>query len=165
MFCNFFLLKYYLWHPYWFKLYKSIVMDDDKLIENFKFWVDQDVIYCKVLNDLTDLDDRYKAKDIEHIFLNKIFTLSKDVHMPILIDLKDLNFSNAIKAFTFLSKNTLIKSLVLSKTFLVNSYKLKMLLNIQSFVCNPSLPDVIFKDDKSAIQYCIEDNRTYNSLN
>ncbi|WP_292949315.1 hypothetical protein [Olleya sp. UBA1516] len=140
-------------------------MDDDKLIENFKFWVDQDVIYCKVLNDLTDLDDRYKAKDIEHIFLNKIFTLSKDVHMPILIDLKDLNFSNAIKAFTFLSKNTLIKSLVLSKTFLVNSYKLKMLLNIQSFVCNPSLPDVIFKDDKSAIQYCIEDNRTYNSLN
>jgi len=165
VFCNFFLLKYYLWHPYWFKLYKSIVMDDDKLIENFKFWVDQDVIYCKVLNDLTDLDDRYKAKDIEHIFLNKIFTLSKDVHMPILIDLKDLNFSNAIKAFTFLSKNTLIKSLVLSKTFLVNSYKLKMLLNIQSFVCNPSLPDVIFKDDKSAIQYCIEDNRTYNSLN
>lgn len=164
MFCNFFLLKYYLWHPYWFKLYKSIVMEDDKLIENFKFWVDHDVIYCQILSDLTDLDDN-KIKDIEHIFLNKIFMLSKDVHMPILIDLKELNFSNAIKVFTFLSKNTLIKSLVLSKTFLVNSYKLKMLLNIQSFVCNPSLPDVIFKDDKSAIQYCIEDNRTYNSLN
>ncbi|MEL0645213.1 hypothetical protein V6251_12535 [Olleya sp. Ti.3.14] len=140
-------------------------MMDDKLIENFKFWVDQDVIYCKILNDLTDLDDSCKAKDIEHIFLNKIFTLSKDVHMPILIDLRGLKFSSAIKSFTFLSKNTLIKSLVLSKTFLVNTYKLKMLLNIQSFVCNPALPDVIFKCNKSAIQYCIEDNKTYNSLN
>lgn len=139
-------------------------MEDDKLIENFKFWVDHDVIYCQILSDLTDLDNN-KIKDIEHIFLNKIFMLSKDVHMPILIDLKELNFSNAIKVFTFLSKNTLIKSLVLSKTFLVNSYKLKMLLNIQSFICNPSLPDVIFKCNKSAIQYCIEDNRTYNSLN
>ena len=98
MFCNFFLLKNYLWHPYWFKLYKSIVMEDDKLIENFKFWVDHDVIYCQILSDLTDLDDN-KIKDIEHIFLNKIFMLSKDVHMPILIDLKELNFSNAIKVF------------------------------------------------------------------
>ena len=109
-------------------------MMDDKLIENFKFWVDQEVIYCQILNDLTDLDDDNKIKDIEHIFLNKIFMLSKDVHMPILIDLKELNFSNAIKVFKFLSKNTLIKSLVLSKTFLVDSYKLKILLNIQSFI-------------------------------
>ncbi|MFQ3238094.1 MAG: hypothetical protein ACI9NI_000369 [Olleya marilimosa] len=140
-------------------------MMDDRLIENFKFWVDQEVIYCQILNDLTDLDDDNKIKDIEHIFLNKIFMLSKDVHMPILIDLKELNFSNAIKVFKFLSKNTLIKSLVLSKTFLVNSYKLKILLNIQSFICNPALPDVIFKCNKSAIQYCIDDNRTYNSLN
>lgn len=161
----FFLFQNYLWHLYWFKVFKSIVMDNDKLIENFKFCVDQNVIYCKVLNQFTDLNDKCQAKDLEHIFLNEIFRLSKDVHMPILFDLEDLNFSNTIKAFTFLSKNTLIKSLVLSKTFLVSSFKLKMLLNIHSFVCNPALPDVVFKDVESAKQYCIEDNKTYNSLN
>ncbi len=137
-------------------------MGSNNITDNFKFWSDQNIIYCKVYNDFTGA---YHTDELENVFLNEIFKLSKDVHMPILINLEALSISSSIKVFRILSKNALIKSLVLSKTFLVNSYFLKSLLNIQSVICNPVVPDSIFKDPNSAVNYCVNDNKTYNSLN
>ncbi|QXP59360.1 hypothetical protein [Olleya sp. HaHaR_3_96] len=137
-------------------------MVNEKLTDNFKFWVDHNVIYCKIFNDFDGVSD---VEDVDNIFLNAIFRLSRDVHMPILFNLEELNSATSIKVFRYLSKSRLLKSLALSKTFLVNSYKLKLLLDLHSFMCNPSIPDLIFKDFNAAIKYCKNDNRAYNSLN
>lgn len=137
-------------------------MENERLVNNFKFWVDKEIIHCKIFN---NFDGTKEIDDLENIFLNQIFKLSGDVHMPILFDMEDLSFTNAIKVFKFLSNNTLIKSLVLSKTFLVHSLPSQISLNIQSFLCNPGAPDLIFKNSKSAVKFCINDTRTYNSLN
>ncbi len=136
-------------------------MKKQLLINDLKFWVDQNVIYCKVFNTFSDCN---RPEDLDQIFNEAITKLSEGVHMPILFNLEALDFNNAVRVFKLLSKNRIIKSLTLSKTFLVNSFKLSVLLKVVSFFCNPAMPDLIFVDTTSAIKFCIEDNQAYNSI-
>ncbi len=136
-------------------------MENNRLANYFKFRVDQNIIFCNVSN---DFNDKWLDKDLEEIFSNTISKLSQGTHMPILINLRALDFYAGIKVFKFLSNNSKIKSIVLSETFLVNSYRLKLFLIVQNIMDLTIIPDAIFKNFQPAMQYCNKNNKMYNAL-
>ncbi|WP_452229745.1 MULTISPECIES: hypothetical protein [unclassified Lacinutrix] len=136
-------------------------MENKKLTNSFKFRVDQNIIFCNVFNDLNEKD---LDNDLEEIFVQAISKLSRGTHMPILINLEALDFYTGIKAFRFLSNNSKIKSIVLSETFLVDSYRLKFFLMVQNIMDITIIPDAVFKNFQSAKLYCNKNNKMYNAL-
>ncbi|MBQ0786990.1 MAG: hypothetical protein KBT69_05800 [Oceanihabitans sp.] len=136
-------------------------MKNKRLANSFKFRVDQNIIFCDVSN---DFNEKWLDKDLEEIFSNTISRLSKGTHMPILINLGVLDFYTGIKVFKSLSNNSKIKSIVLSETFLVNSYRLKLFLIVQNIMDITIIPDAIFKNFQSARHYCNKNNQMYNAL-
>ncbi|MBU2939169.1 hypothetical protein KO494_06420 [Lacinutrix sp. C3R15] len=136
-------------------------MENNNLTDFFNFSVDQNVIFCNVVR---GFNEKYISKDLEDLFSVSISNLSSGEHLPILVDMENLNFYTSIKVFKFLSNNSKIKSIVLSETFLVNSYCLKVLLSFQNFIRITVIPDAVFKSFKSAFRYCDENNKMYNAL-
>ena len=136
-------------------------MENNKLVNVFNFKVDQDVIFCDVYN---DFNEKCLDEDLEDVFSSSISKLSQDTYLPILINIGSLSFYNSIRVFRFLSNNSKIKSVVLSETFLVNSYFLKILLSLQNFTRITIIPDAVFKNFKAAFRYCDENNKVYNAL-
>lgn len=134
-------------------------MKNEIIIDNIKFWINQNIIYCKIDN---DFKSDSIGVELEEIFSNAIQALSKGKYKPILINMTDVNFLLSIKLFRYLSNNVLIKTLVLSKTFLVNSFGLKILLFIYSLTTDPIVPNKVFKYNSLAIKHC---NKKYMEFN
>lgn len=126
-------------------------MKNEILVGGIKFWVDQDIIYCKIYK---GFDKTNLKRDTEEIFFNTITTLSNGKLMPLLINMREINYSLSIKAFKYFSNNSLIKKTVLSNVFLVKSSVLKICLSICNFRKDPILPNNIFEDFDLAIYSC-----------
>ncbi|WAC02316.1 hypothetical protein N7U66_00720 [Lacinutrix neustonica] len=136
-------------------------MKDNKLVNDIKFWVDQNVIHCSIPS---GFEANSLEMDLEAVFFNAISTLSNGKYLPLLIDMEAIEFSLSIKLFKFLSKNSLIKTVVLSKTFLVNSLILKAFLSLHNFTYDPVVPNTIFNDFSSAIKCCNKNVMVFNAL-
>ncbi|ULC58053.1 hypothetical protein MBM09_08980 [Flaviramulus sp. BrNp1-15] len=134
-------------------------MKGEILIDNVSFWVDKKIIYCKVCS---DFNESFVESNMEEIFLYAISELSKDVYMPIIINMKELSYALKIRLFKILSRNRLIKEKVLSKTFLVDSFLSKLILSIHNIANDPVVPNTIFKDKKSAVKHCNKLNMVFN---
>lgn len=141
--------------------FKQIVMKNKNLVNDIKFWVDQNIIHCSIPN---GFEEHSLEEDIEALFFNAISTLSKDRYMPILIDIQAVNFLLSVKLFKFLSNNALLNTAVLSKTFLVNSFVLKVFLSLYNFSNDPIVPNAIFNNDSAAITYCDHKIMVFNAL-
>ncbi len=129
--------------------------------DGIMFWVDQNIIYCK-LNAV--LLKNHQNADIEEIFYNAISILSNGTYLPILINLEEMSNSNSLKIFKIISNSALIKSLVLSRIFLVRSTGLKLMLSLNNIVLNRIVPNKIFKDFNLAIKYCNTDYMDFNRV-
>ena len=127
--------------------------------ENINFQIDQNIIYCEFQN---NFESQYSYSNIEIIFSNAIQTLSNDKYMPMLINLQQLNFRDSIRLFKFLSSNTAIKKVVLSTTFLVRSFGLKVFLDFYDFLNNTILPHKICINLSTAIKYCEHKIKVFN---
>lgn len=138
------------------------MMRNEILIEDIKFWVDQNIIYCKIYDGVEALN---LEKDAELIFFNAISALSKGKYMPVIINMREMSYALSVKIYKFLSNSTLLNSIVLSKAFLVHRFGLKALLSIYNFTSNPVVPSEIFKNQTLAIQHCNRDHRVFNQLN
>ncbi|WP_188463343.1 DUF7793 family protein [Bizionia arctica] len=137
-------------------------MEKQLLIGHSKFWIDKKIIYCKVDS---DFNTEKVDENVEVLFVQTITVLSQGKFLPFLIDVRELDFNQSIKLLKLLSNCARIKSLILSKTFLVDSYKFKVLLSIYSFICNPIVPDFVFKNVKRAVEHCDDDNMIFNAVN
>jgi hypothetical protein len=138
------------------------MMKNEILINNIKFWEDQNIIYCK-LYDGSDVN--YSNNNFEDSFLESISILSNGTYLPIIFNFKEIDNSALIKFFKFLSNNSKIKNAVLSKAFLVKSYKQKILLSFYVMFCDSNVPNLIFKNPNSAIQYSDQNYAIFNSKN
>ena len=136
-------------------------MNNEISVGDIKFWEHENIIYCEIYS---GFDENNTNGEIEEIFLSAISILSNGKYKPILINLRKTNFALSFKMFKFLSKNFHIKTKVLSKTFLVNSYGLKALLFIYNFATFPIVPNTIFTDYNSAIIDCNENYMLFNPL-
>lgn len=137
------------------------MMTEEILIDNIKFWVDQNIIYCKIYD---GFEINSLLKDAELIFYNGISTLSKGKYMPVIINMREIDYTFSIKIYKFLSNSTLLNSIVLSKAFLVHRLGLKILLSIYNFTSDPVVPSEIFNNQNLATQHCNRDHRVFNQL-
>lgn len=135
------------------------MMEGNTFTDNINIWIDQDIIHCVFKND-QDIYEIYS--NLEIIFLNTIPILSKGKYMPLMIDLKHVQNKIAIKLFKSLSNNRLIEESVLSTTFLVRSFALKVFLDIYDFLNNAILPHKICVNYSSAVQHCDYKNKVFN---
>ncbi|GAA0743639.1 hypothetical protein [Gaetbulibacter jejuensis] len=136
-------------------------MTSEIRIDDFRFKVEDNIIYCEVSN---SYDSNQTEAAVEKIFSKVIASLSGGKYMPIIINIENVGFFKAIKIFKFLVNNSILNSLVLSKTFLVDSYLLKGVLTVYSFMCNPIIPDRVFKTLRMAIRHCDKNNIIFNGL-
>lgn len=130
-------------------------------VGSIKLWLDENVIYCKITNDFNENDINEYA---DEILFEIISIASKGEFMPLLIDIRDVNFYTSFKLFKLLSKSSHLKDSVLSKTFLVESCVLKVILVLQSYIINPIGPDAIFSNCGSSINFCKKKYTMFNSL-
>lgn len=136
-------------------------MKNELFIGNFKFSVDQNIIFCTIYN---GFDENSNWGEIDGIFLDAVTTLSKGKLLPLFIDLSKIDHSLSIKFFKFISNNFTLKKIVLSKTFLVNTYKLKIVLFVYNFTYNLIIPNAIFKNHNLAIKNCIKNHKKFKRL-
>lgn len=136
-------------------------MKDEIRINNIKFWVNRNVIYCK-LDDSSNVD--YSDTGIEDVFYEAISMLSDGVYLPVIFDFREINIGLSVKLFKLLSNNGKIKSIVLSKAFLIKNYKHKMLLSFYVMFSDSNVPNLIFKDPDLAIQYSNKNYGIFNSV-
>lgn len=137
-------------------------MKREILIEDIKFWVDQDIIYCKFYN---GFDETFLNTDLENVFEAAITKLSDGKYRSIILNLRDIDHQLSVKVFKFLSSNALIKSLVLSKVFIVRTYNLKVLFSIYCFTKKAVLPIKIYKNFDLANKFCNEIDMEFNARN
>ncbi|MCF7559923.1 hypothetical protein L3X39_04675 [Sabulilitoribacter multivorans] len=132
-------------------------MKNEIVIDNIKFWVDQNIIHTSINGKIDK-----KFLEIEDIFVEVILALTVGNFKPLLIDLTTISKLNAINLFKILSRSSQIKTLVLSKSFLVQSYDLKLLLDLYNFGNETIVPNKISTKYSHAVKYC---NQSYEQFN
>ena len=136
-------------------------MKNEIIFENVKFWQDQDIIHCSFNS---EFDDRLLEIEIEDLFVQVIDALSNGSYKPILIDLTAVSYLNAIGLYKFISRNSQIKSYVLSKSFIVKSIDIKLLLELYNLGSDGVVPNKICTNFDRAIQYCNEKHAAFNAI-
>ncbi|MFD2824664.1 hypothetical protein ACFS5M_13360 [Lacinutrix iliipiscaria] len=131
-------------------------------INDFKFWIEKDIIYCEIQS---GFDNTKSDKYIANIFTKAISALAKGKCLSFLIDMSELSYKHSIRVFKILSNNPQAKSIILSRAFLVDTYILKGILSIISFIYNPILPDTIYINSNKAIKYCNKSSIVFNAVN
>ncbi len=127
--------------------------------DGIKFWVDQNIIYCK-LN--PDFFEKHQKENIEDIFFNAISILYNREYMPFLIDLAQISNSNSLMLSKLIANSGPINSLVLSRIFFVRSKGLKVMLSLSNIIGNWVFPNKIHTDFNLAIKYCNNDYIVFN---
>jgi hypothetical protein len=134
-------------------------MRNDIQFDGIKFSIDESIIHCTLDNDFLQ---KHNYIDIQEVFYNGISILSNGKYLPILINLEHVGFSDTIKIFKFLSICSLIKSLVISKTFMVDSLSLKVILSIYNISSDPIVPNRVCRDIDVALKHCNKENLVFN---
>jgi len=129
--------------------------------DGIMFWVDQNIIYCK-LNPV--FLKNHEKSNVEDIFYNAISILSNGRYLPILISLEEMDSTSSLRTFKIITNSNLIKTLVLSKIFLVRSISSKIMLSLNNVVANKIVPNKIFKDFNSANKYCQNNYMSFNRV-
>ncbi|MFD2543394.1 hypothetical protein ACFSSB_13760 [Lacinutrix gracilariae] len=142
-------------------LNKVTVMKDEILINNIKFWLDQNIIYCKLYDDSV-VD--FTCKGYEELFCKAISILSDGSYLPVIFDLSEVSSSVSVKLFKLLSNNCKIRGCVLSKVFLVKNYKQKVLLSYYMLFSDTKVPNLVFKDLSLAERYSHQYYDVFNSI-
>jgi anti-anti-sigma regulatory factor len=135
-------------------------MKNEIIFDNVKFWLDQHIIHCSFNS---KFDERFLEYEIEDLFIEVISSLSIGNFKPILIDLTEVTYLNSISLYKFLSRSTQIKSSVLSKSFLVRSMDLKILLSLYNFGSIEVVPNKICTNFNMAVNYCNEKHQMFNA--
>lgn len=136
-------------------------MKGEILVGKFKFWVNSNIVHCRTLEDFDAINF---DNNIQQAFLEAITSLSQDRYMPLLVDLQNLEFANAFKTFRFFIGNSEINKAILSKTFLVSTLPLNVLLSGYTFLREPFFPNTIFSDPKRALTNCTKISKMFNAI-
>lgn len=136
------------------------VMSNQLICKKAKFWLKDGVLYCVFIP--KECEDEFKTDFLED-FLKAVATLSKGSYFPLLIDLRQLKNANAFSVVKTLSKNPELKSAILSKSFVVNTFFLQVALIVFKRIYDPVIPNKIFKSYDNAIKYSLETNYIFNS--
>lgn len=136
-------------------------MENKLHINNIKFCLYQNTIYCKFYN-YSDLS--FSDESIEDMFCEVISLFSGGTYLPIIFDLTEVNGSMCISLFKFLSSNAKIKNSVLAKVFLVKNYRQKITLSLYVMFSESYFYNMIFRSKELATGFCNQSYGAFNSL-
>ena len=136
-------------------------MKNEIRINNIKFWVDQNIIYCKFYD---DFDKNYFHDGFEDIFYEAISILSNGTYLPMIFDLTEVKSLVLVKLFKLLSCSSKLESVVLSKVFLVENQKQKIILSFYVMFSDANVPNLIFMESDLAIEYSSNNYALFNSV-
>ena len=134
-------------------------MRDIVQLDGIKLKVDQNVIHCKLK---PDFFKSYNKEKSEETLFNAISVLYDKKYRPLLLDLKQINSTDAVEIFILISNSVLINSLVLSRAFLVRSTSLKLFLALNNVIGKKIVPNKIYTDSRTAFQYCHNNYEVFN---
>lgn len=134
-------------------------MKNEITFDKVKFWLDDNIIHCQFSN---RMEKKFIKTEVEDIIIKVLSTLSKGNYKPVLIDLTKVSNINAIYLYALIYRSSKIKSLVISKSFIVKSFGLNLLFKIYSLGNNGVVPIKISTNLINAIQYC---NQKYSEFN
>lgn len=137
-----------------------VQMKNEIIFHSVKFWLDQNIVHCS-FND--KVDNRFLDFEIENIFVEAISAFTIGNCKPILIDLTKVSDLKAYNIYKYISNNTKLKSFVLSKSFLVKSFNMKLLFKLYSFIDDGIIPIQISTDLQTAVQYSNEKYIEFNA--
>ena len=86
---------------------------------NVEFWFEKGVLFCRF--ETGECQKVFNEEFLEE-FLNTISTLSNGGYFPLLLDLRQLKRKYAFSLIKIIAQNPELKSALLSKSFVVNSY-------------------------------------------
>ncbi|MGB5420099.1 hypothetical protein [Algibacter sp.] len=136
-------------------------MKNEMIFDNVKFWLDQHIIHCS-FNE--KFDDRILDNDIENLFIEVITALTIGNCKPILIDLTQVSNVKACSLYRFISRNSELKSYVISKSFLVKSINIKLLFKLLNIGNDGVIPVKISTNLNNAVQYSNEKYLEFNAF-
>ncbi len=136
------------------------VMTKQIQLDRVKFWIDNGVLFCKVQN---SNNGQVIKKDNINDYVKAIAALSCGEYYPLLIDFRDVDNKDTIAQVRLLANNTELKSVILSKSFVVNSAFMQFMLVVLHGIYDPIIPNKVFKSFESAFQYSVEINQIFNA--
>lgn len=125
-----------------------------------KFWLEEGILFCKFIKG-------YCKKEFREEFLEEyiiaITELSAGSYFPLLIDLRKLTEKEAFAVIKSIANNPELKSAILSKAFVVNSFFVQFTLLVLRRIHDPIIPNKIFTSYNNAIAYSLETNHLFNA--
>lgn len=124
-----------------------------------KFWIHDGVIFCEFI------PAKYSnvfSKEFFHNYLNAIHTLSKGGYFPLLVDLRRLSDNIVYPIIKFLCKSPELKSVILSKSFVVSSNSMQFGLIALRMAQDPVIPNKIYRSYDKAVKYSLKTNNFFN---
>ncbi|WP_396602969.1 hypothetical protein [Algibacter sp. R77976] len=134
-------------------------MKSEITFDNVRFWLDQHVIHCS-------FNERFDKRfhEIEDAFFEVVTAFIIGNYKPILIDLTKVNRFKAYHLYRFISSSAQLRSFVISKSFLVKSFNLKLLFELYNIGDDGVIPTNISTDFNKAIQFSEKRYLEFNAI-
>ncbi|XMO85049.1 hypothetical protein AAFN75_09645 [Algibacter sp. AS12] len=136
-------------------------MENVRKCNKAKFWLDEGILFCKF--ERGECTKEFSEEFLEE-YVNTITSISGGSYFPLLVDLRILKEKEAFTVIQVIANNLELKSAILSKAFVVNSYFIQLALVALRKIYDPIIPNKIFKNYNNAISYSLETNHFFNAL-
>ena len=131
-------------------------------LEYAKFWIDNGILLCDIFN---QDETRNLNEETVDSYLTAISTLCKGQRMPLIIDLRNTRGAFLNAAAKKLADSPQFANLIIVEAFVVNSFKIKLLINSYKRIYEPITPFKIFKDYSEALIFSMNAKNTINGSN
>ncbi|SFC84836.1 hypothetical protein [Algibacter pectinivorans] len=136
-------------------------MENNKKCNKAKFWLDQDILFCKFKKGQCTKKFR---EEFSEDYVKTISSLSGDSYFPLLVDLRALKAKQAFAVIQVIANNSELRSVILCKSFVVRSLYIRFVLLALGGIYDPIIPNKIYKNYNKAISYSLETNQFFNAL-
>ena len=110
-------------------------------LDQSKFWIDNGILFCIIRH--LDTNPYLNTITLEK-YLNAVNILCEGKKIPFLIDLRNTEGTFSIKAAKTLATSHEFHDLIISEAYVVNSLKMKLLINSYKRIYEPLKPFIIF---------------------
>ncbi len=123
-------------------------------LKDVEFWIDNsEILHCTFKN---VTNNNYKLSlSIVKRYINIVAKLCDGKPMPFLIDLREAKGTFSILAAKLLASSPKLKQVRLSEAYIVNSMKMKLVINTYKRIYEPVTPFQFFDNLEDGIDYCL----------
>ncbi|SRR5690554_3790899 len=123
-------------------------------LKDVEFWIDNsEILHCTFKN---VTNNNFKLNlSIVKLYINIVAKLCDGKPMPFLIDLREAKGTFSILAAKLLATSPKLEQVRLSEAFIVNSMKMKLVINSYKRIYEPVTPFQVFGNLEDGVEYCL----------